>query len=290
MNVSQYVTGTSADIDGLELYGPLVANNLDFNSAPPVALTSYINSDEILVKNVKGVVDGTPLITFGFVSTGVAGFDPPVVIDGVDVLHNWPLVPAVSTFAFYYNPHPAQTQRPHNSIYVNNIRTHGARPPLWSYNGAVYDVSENPVFVKDANDAGSSVVFGTATCNNQTGGSNLTFAPIWSVVNELRFLRSDTTVSATCLATTRRRYLVRLDGYIASNTSAATVVLHIRAFVGVSQPNVSQTIDITTTPKPFTIAMFVSLSLNDVVMLSLSSATNGYNVLLTNLNMVITPV
>lgn len=67
-------------------------------------------------------------------------------------------------------------------------------------------------------------------------------------------------------------------------------MLLLRAFVGVSQPNVSQVINITTTPKSFTIAMFVSLSLNDVVMLNLNSASNGYDVLLTNLNMVITPV
>lgn len=134
------------------------------------------------------------------------------------------------------------------------------------------------------------MIFGTATCNNPNGGTNLPFDPLWSVVNELRFLRSDTAVSVTCLATTRRRYLVRLDGYIASSVSTPSVVLLLRAFVGVSQPNVSQVINITTTPKPFTIAMFVSLRLNDVVVLNLDPVTNGYNVLLTNLNMVITPV
>lgn len=290
LNNSQSVDEISADIDGLGLYGPLVANSLNFDSTPPVAATSYINSTAIMVKNVKGVVNGTPLITFGFKSTGVAAYAPPVVIDGVDVTHTQPLVAAVSTFAFYNNPIPAQTQRPNNSVHVNNIRTHGAQPPLWSYNNVATDVSEYPVFVANSNDAGSAVVFGSATCNNQTGGSNLPFTPSWSVANELRFLRSDTAVSMTCLATTRRRYLVRLDGYIASSVSAAGVTLLLRAFIGASQPNVSQVINITTTPKPFTIAMFVSLRLNDVVALNLDSVTNGYNVLLTNLNMVITPV
>lgn len=290
LNDSQYVTEISADIDGLALYGPLVANSLNFDSTPPVAATSYIKSTDIMVKNVKGVVNGTPLITFGFKSTGVAAYAPPVVIDGVDVIHTYPLVTAVSTFAFYNNPVPAQTQRPNNSVHVNNIRTHGAQPPLWSYNNVATDVSEYPVFVANSNDAGSAVVFGSATCNNQTGGSNLPFTPSWSVANELRFLRSDTAVSMTCLATTRRRYLVRLDGYIASSVSAAGVTLLLRAFIGASQPNVSQVINITTTPKPFTIAMFVSLRLNDVVALNLNPVTNGYDVLLTNLNMVITPV
>jgi hypothetical protein len=289
LNNSQYVDEISADIDGLGLYGPLVANNLNFDSTPPVATTSYINSTAIMVKNVKGVVNGTSLITFGFKSTGVAAYAPPVVIDGVDVTHTQPLVAAISTFAFYNNPTPIQTQRPNNSIHVNNVRTHGAQPPLWSYNNVVHDVSGYPVFVANGNDAGSVALYGTATCASQTG-SNVPITPSWVWTNELRFLRSDTSLQVTCLATTRRRYLIRVDGYIATSTGGAAISIRLRAIVGASQPAVSQNITINTTPKPFAIVMIASLAVNDVVLLTLSDMYSGYNVLLSNLNMVITPV
>lgn len=289
LNRSQYVTEISADIDGLELYGPLVANNLNFDSTPPVATTSYINSTDIMVKNVKGVVNGKPLITFGFKSTGVTAYDPPAVIDGVDVIHVQPLVAAISTFAFYNNPVPIQTQRPDNSIHVNNIRTHGAQPPLWSYNNIVHDVSGYPVFVANGNDAGSAALYGSATSASQTG-SNVPLTPSWVWTNELRFIRSDTALQVTCLATTRRRYLVRVDGYMATSTSGAAISFNLRAIVGGSYTTVSQNITINTTPKPFSIAMIASLAVNDVVALRLSDIYSGYDVLLSNLNMVITPV
>lgn len=161
--------------------------------------------------------------------------------------------------------------------------------PLWSYNDIVHDVSGYPVFVANGNDAGSAALYGSATSASQTG-SNVPLTPSWVWTNELRFIRSDTALQVTCLATTRRRYLVRVDGYMATSTSGAAISFNLRAIVGGSYTTVSQNITINTTPKPFSIAMIASLAVNDVVALRLSDIYSGYDVLLSNLNMVITPV